>query len=513
MDRYDVAVIGAGFGGLAAALACAEAGAKVVLLEQLRYPGGCASTFTRQGARFESGATLFSGFAEGQLFHEWIERLALPVRFDAIDPVIELRAPGFTLPIPRDHEAFVDRLVALPGVPEAPARAFFGEQRAIADVLWSLFDDPALLPPLSWRAVVQHAARLPRYLPLARHVGRPLARVLRRHGVEACVPLRTYVDAVCQITVQASSRDVEAPFALGAMDYAFRGTGHVHGGIGELAWALARATERRGGEVRFSDRVKAMSRGEDGWRIDARHGAVKADRVIANLTPHALRRVLGLDEGGHARLDALARRVETGWGAAMLYLVLEPGAELSTTSAHHLELVQDVAAPFLEGNHVLVSVSAADEDRSDEGGRTVTVSTHVPMERLRREADAGAYVSRIQQRMRDTIAARAPEVWRAVRRELTASPRTFERFTGRDHGYVGGIPRHAGLAQYFDLWPRPIARELWLVGDSVFPGQSTLATALGGLRVAEAALPRGTRSPSVAAGQTAERAYLSPRGP
>lgn len=41
-------------------------------------------------------------------------------------------------------------------------------------------------------------------------------------------------------------------------------------------------------------------------------------------------------------------------------------------------------------------------------------------------------------------------------------------------------------------WPRPIAPNLWLVGDSVFPGQSTLATALGGLRVAEALA--GTRS-------------------
>jgi hypothetical protein len=30
---------------------------------------------------------------------------------------------------------------------------------------------------------------------------------------------------------------------------------------------------------------------------------------------------------------------------------------------------------------------------------------------------------------------------------------------------------------------------LWMVGDSVFPGQSTLATAIGGKKVAEAAYP------------------------
>jgi len=73
---------------------------------------------------------------------------------------------------------------------------------------------------------------------------------------------------------------------------------------------------------------------------------------------------------------------------------------------------------------------------------------------------------------------------------MTASPRTFARFTGRHRGFVGGVPRRAGLDHYLDLAPRPVANGVWLVGDSVFPGQSTLATALGGQRTAVAALRR-----------------------
>ena len=85
--------------------------------------------------------------------------------------------------------------------------------------------------------------------------------------------------------------------------------------------------------------------------------------------------------------------------------------------------------------------------------------------------------------MRATLAALAPE-WR-ITQEMTASPRTFERFTRRHRGFVGGVPRRAGLGNYRNLSPRPFAPGLWLVGDSVFPGQSTLATALGGVKVAE----------------------------
>ena len=62
MEQADVVVIGAGFGGLSAALHFAEAGRDVVLFEALNYPGGCASTFERFGQRYESGATMFGAF-------------------------------------------------------------------------------------------------------------------------------------------------------------------------------------------------------------------------------------------------------------------------------------------------------------------------------------------------------------------------------------------------------------------------------------------------------------------
>src|SRR3954470_2720574 len=89
----DAVVIGAGFGGLGAALTLAERGARVAIVETLTYPGGCASTFRRNGYRFESGATLFSGLAKGQLFGDWIARHRLEVPIDWLDPLVELRTP------------------------------------------------------------------------------------------------------------------------------------------------------------------------------------------------------------------------------------------------------------------------------------------------------------------------------------------------------------------------------------------------------------------------------------
>jgi phytoene dehydrogenase-like protein len=482
----DAVVIGAGFGGLGAALALARRGARVVVCEKLRYPGGCASTFTRGGARYETGATLFSGFAEGQLVHSLLGSLGKQdsVKVDILDPVITLRAPGLTLDIPPDRDRAIAGLCALPGAPVERLRAFFATQRAVADALWPLFDDVERVRPglgLAW-----HLGRLHRYPAVARWISRPLAAVVAHHGLSHWAPLRTWLDALCQITVQAGMDEAEAPFALSAMDYPFRGTGHVHGGIGVLANALCEGIVEAGGEVRLAAGVRGLARGSQGWTVQVRRDRIETPLVVANLLPQALDGLLG-----GPPLPALAAQAEAvrgGWGAAMLYLQLDPAAPLPDR-AFHWELVQDPDQPFVHGNHLFCSVSDPTEDRGPGGLRTATVSTHVDLSALRgrSSAEQAAVLDEIHGRMEAGIQALAPELWAAHTHRMTASPRTWQRFTGRPEGLVGGVPRRAGLANYRGLWPAPVLPGLWMVGDSAFPGQSTLATLVGGMRVGRAA--------------------------
>ncbi|MFP2929067.1 phytoene desaturase family protein [Pyxidicoccus sp. 3LG] len=487
---YDAVVVGAGFGGLATALELTRRGARVALCETLNYPGGCASTFRREGHAFEAGATLFSGFEPHQLFGRWIREHALPVTVDWLDPVVELRTPQLRLPVHRDRERFIASLCALPGAPASGVRRLFELQGKVAEALWPLFDDPTLLPPLEVKALVRHAGRALQYPLLLRWLGRPLGAVLEHLGLTGFTPLRTYLDALCQITVQCNAAEAEAPFALAAMDYYWRGTGHVRGGIGRLAEALARAVEARGGTVLLANRVKSIARVPGGWSVSSRRGELLARNVVANLLPKGVTRLLGEQV---PRLGALSERIAEGWGAAMLYLVVK-APEHEGGSAHHLELVRDTGAPFIEGNHLFMSISGeADEGRAPPGHRTVTVSTHVPLRTLARMGaeEQGRYVSGIQARMREGLEQLAPEWMAGLTHAMTASPHTYQRFTQREGGAVGGVPRRAGLANYRSLGPMQVLDGLWLVGDSVFPGQSTLATAVGGVRTAASIASRG----------------------
>lgn len=465
---YDVLVIGAGFGGLGAALTLAERGASVCVCEALKYPGGCAGTFRRRGARFDAGATLLSGLGETQLFGRWAARHGMTLDVSWMDPLVELRTPETRLAVVRDRDAFVADLAH----GDARVHAFFREQARVASALWRLFDDPSLLPPLRLRALPRLASRVPSLLPVLPLLGRPLLERLVAHGVAGHARLRTFVDALCQITVQCPAAEAETPFAYAAMDYFWRGTAHVRGGVGELAWELWRAIERLGGTMRAPDAVTGLTRERGYWRASARSGPIEARAVIANVLPSTLARWTPVAAKTHALADA-ARR---SWGAAMLFALARAPAG-AREEAHHLELVEQPASPFVDGNHVFVSISGEDEGRAPDGLRTVTASTHVALSATR------SAIEHAQTRMRRTLESLAPE-WRIERLE-TASPRTFERFTRRPGGAVGGIPRRAGLDHYLHLGPHEAARDLWLVGDSVFPGQSALATAIGGTRAAE----------------------------
>lgn len=488
--QADAVVVGAGFGGLGAALALAERGARVVVVEALTYPGGCASTFRRAGHRFESGATLCAGFAPGQLFRRWIDTHRLAVDVRRIDPVVEIRTPDLRLAVPPDRARFVASLAALPGAPRERIAAFFAEQERVADTMWRLLDDPELLPPLSAGSIFRHVAAAPRYAALARIAGRPLIDVVRRHGLLEFAPLRAWLESFAQITVQCSVAEAEAPVALATADYAFRGAAHVHGGIGTLATAPAGAVTALGGEVRFATRATSIRRTGGAWRVETNRGAVTAPIVIANVLPQSLRTLAGIAPGDDRTLDDLACSVERGWGAVMLYLVVRAPSGASP-DALHLDLTADPALPYVEGNHVFASISDADD--ASPGLRTITVSTHVRAAALGALDDAARAVKvrTIQEAMRAVLDRLAPEWTADVVHAMTASPRTFERFTFRPGGLVGGVPRVAGLANYRGLAPTEVRDGLWLVGDSVFPGQSTLAAAIGGTRVAEAALRSG----------------------
>jgi phytoene dehydrogenase-like protein len=122
--------------------------------------------------------------------------------------------------------------------------------------------------------------------------------------------------------------------------------------------------------------------------------------------------------------------------------------------------------------------------------RTATLSTHTavaPWWQLR-HTDKSAYHARrdaYAQRLLDAAEQAIPGLRRAIRLCLPGTPVTFAFYTKRPLGMVGGFPQ----TSLFNVrGPQTGIPNLWLVGDSIFPGQSTAGVTLGGMRVATAVL-------------------------
>lgn len=481
-----IIVIGAGIGGLTAAALLARAGRDVTVLEAHVYPGGCAGTFYHQGYRFDAGATLAAGFdpAGGMTRLGQALGIAWPVEPAPIAMRVYL-PDGRQVTRWVDPEAWrAERLAAF----GPAAEPFWRWQEATADRMWAVALRGAPWPPQTAADLARLArvglglvADAPLGSPgLALDALRPVAARLNGAGT----PLRQYVDGQLLIAAQATSERANALYGAAALDMPRRGVVHVRGGIGRIAEALADGVRRHGGQVRYRQRVTRVAQQPDGrYCVETNKGdSFEADVVIFNLPPHDAAALMG--EAAPAKLRS-ARLPADGWGAFMVYVGLDGAGLPLDLPLHHQVLARE---PLGEGNSVFLSLSLPDDAaRAPAGQRALTISTHTALRPWWDlfERDRDAYEARKIEYTERVLAAAEialPGLRRAAKLVLPGTPVSFQRFTQRSYGWVGGFPQ----TNLFRAWGPRLGRGLWLVGDSIFPGQSILATALGGTRVAEA---------------------------
>jgi phytoene dehydrogenase-like protein len=309
--------------------------------------------------------------------------------------------------------------------------------------------------------------------PVAAHLSDPSDR------------LRLFVDAQLLISAQAASREANALYGAAALDLPRRGVIHLDGGMGTISQLLAQAVADNHGRVLYRKEVTRI-RFEQGRAIavETRHGDIfDADLIVANLTPWNIATLMG--QQAPSRLRHLPARPRGGWGAFVVYLGVDSSVIPADFPLHHQVILR---RPLGEGNTVFLSISPEwDANRAPAGKRALTLSTHTDLNTWwdLYEHDRDAYrvqVAHYTERVLSAAETILPGLRQAAELVLPGTPVTFQRFTRRAWGWVGGFPQ----THLLRAWGPRLMPNLWITGDSIFPGQSVAATALGGLRVANA---------------------------
>ncbi|WP_261345433.1 phytoene desaturase family protein [Candidatus Laterigemmans baculatus] len=489
-----MAIIGGGIAGMATAARLQSQGLSTIVLEAHGQPGGCAGFYRRQGFSFDVGATTLVDFEPGGVGGELLRSIGMSPVAGEVLPGYVAWLPDRRVTLYRDSQLWQAERAKMLG--DTPAhRQFWRRLDHIAGVFWRASRRGVRLP-LRTPTDIARAVRSVGLanLPLSRYLNWTMGDALRAHGLRDDQALVGLLAMLVEDTVHSTVD--EAPLINAALGITIRGSGlmRAEGGMRGFWRSFVDHYRRLGGHLRVGCPVRRVTGREGEFLVETRRGTIQA-RQIVSAVPVELTSRLAPGEVSRRLQPYLSRDADAGGGAVVVFLGV-PEEEVDGQEFTHHQLVQQYDAPLGNGNNMFISVSAAGDTASAPGGyRAVMISTHCELARWQGLSPEEYDCLKVEIGTRLIALARRvyPRLGTAAKVCEVGTPRTYERFTHRPQGAVGGVRQMLSNSNQ-----KAIPHELgvpgfWLAGDTTWPGLGTVACVLGSRLVAERVLHRARR--------------------
>jgi len=491
--RPKVAIIGAGPGGLAAAMILAASGARVTVHEKDDVVGGRTRTLTTaEGYRFDLGPTFFlyprilkEIFAScGADLHAEVEMVKLEPQyrllFERGQDVAQLDASG-------DIERMETAIAEISPADAKGLRAFMAENRAKLAAFRPVLERP--FEKLTDMARMDMIRALPLMKPWST-VDRDLSRHFRDPRVRLAFGFQT------KYLGMSPFRCPSLFTILSFLEYE-HGVFHPIGGCGAVSSAMARVAERLGAEIRFNSPVERIT--FDGRRatgLDAGGQHHRADAVVVNGDfAHAIPKLIP-DHLRRDWSDKKIARADYSCSTFMLYLGLD--LDLRHIAHHNVILSERYRENIaeIEGGTIpevpslYVQNPGATDSTMAPPGHTALYML-VPVPNMLKRPDWPQHVARYREVALDRLKVLGlPDVRPHIRYEKVVAPPDWRD----DYGVGFGATFNLGhdLPQMLYFRPGNRFRDVdgvYLVGGGTHPG-SGLPVIYEGARISTALLAR-----------------------
>ena len=448
-------VVGAGGGGIVSALLAAKRGDHVTLFESHSALGGCASWFRRGAFIFDAGATTLSGVGVGEPMGELFEILGRAPALYPSDPGIVFHlSSGKIVRFHRDFDRWMTELNE--HFPHLNHRPFWEKVFLINKKSWALLKDVRTFPFRGLRDVLP-VFHHPQYLGLIPYLFISTEHALKIHGLDHPEYFEL-VNGILLISAQATSDKI--PFIVGAMALSYpKETYAPQGGMKGLMDFFEHELKRLDVEIKKRSRVQSFRPGS----IELENGdIVCGDHIILNLPIWNL--PLMTEGKLKEKFEAESKGRPEAWGAFTIYF----GASSKNAALYHQVHLNH---PLVK-NYFLSFSHPDDRQRAPEGFQAISISTHVFVsDEINKDLLASIILDDVKKRFGLSD----------LKFVTTGSPKTFERYTGRINGFVGGLPFLYGMNPLSILSPLTMEEGIYRVGDTVFPGQGLCGVTAGAL--------------------------------
>lgn len=340
---------------------------------------------------------------------------------------------------------------------------------------------PALPPQTAGEWAYLLSSLRPWHAKLAPFARATLEERLHKHDLGKEGTFIHLLDGQLIDSMQTTSKYVSYLMAATALDIYHEGAYYVEGGLYRVAETLAESIHENGGVLKKNRRIVSMKKNSGWTAVDQRSNEYHAEHIVFN---GAIQQLPSLVNGLSGRHRKLAGRPT--WVTHTLYLLLD-----EALIPDSFPLFGQISSDSMsEGSHLFMSLSAKDDRlRAPEGKRTMTVSTHSSPDHWQTKQDYDAYKEKLTEKMLSMIESVYPNFHKMIVHMEAGAPKAWERYTKRPNGYVGGFPQTTEHALFGSLSHRSGLPNLWLCGDSIFPGGGTIGATASGIHCARSIAP------------------------
>jgi len=258
VQKYDVAVVGAGLGGLAVAALMAHKKKRIIVLEHSMSMDEAVGQFKKDGFTFSVAPALSYGFEPGGEAHEFCARLGIVQKISVHSPCYQVALPDRRITL---YAEWGDTLEEL-------GREFPKEIKALTRFYHDVHK----------KAAQNAKSRVSAYL--SKH--KTAAGVFRKYRFSR--ELMAFFDIQSLYFYQKPAEELSVRALITLCDTPPR---YLHGGFKNLADQLYGILLREGSEVSYNEKVSELAMRNDRIiGVKTTRGVVEADTVLLNRTQH-----------------------------------------------------------------------------------------------------------------------------------------------------------------------------------------------------------------------------------